>query len=115
MGIIEILENTRFLGSKIVDLDDFQELFVRFVINFAFAYWVSKGIYYNRYKESKYLYTFLLFNVCIFLVCFLLSGIKLGMGFAFGLFAVFSILRYRTEQIPIKEMTYLFVIILLNL
>ncbi|NQY68354.1 MAG: DUF4956 domain-containing protein [Flavobacteriales bacterium] len=115
MGIIEILENTKFLGNRLIDVQDLQELVFRFLINGVFAYWVAKGIYYNRYKVSKYLYTFLLFNVCIFLVCTLLSGIKLSIGFAFGLFAVFSILRYRTEPIPIKEMTYLFVIITLSI
>ena len=47
----------------------------------------------------------------IFFLCYLLSGIKLEMGFAFGLFAIFSILRYRTISIPMKEMTYLFMVI----
>ena len=115
MGIIEFLENTKFLGNKLVDVADLQELVFRFAINFAFAYWVAKGIYYNRYKESKYLYTYLVFSVCIFLVCTLLSTRTLTIGFAFGLFAVFSILRYRTEVIPIREMTYLFVIITLSI
>jgi len=56
---------------------------------------------------------YFLINISVFLVCILLNSLKLKIGFAFGLFAVFSIIRYRTEQIPIKEMTYLFVIIII--
>jgi hypothetical protein len=52
-----------------------------------------------------------MFSIIIFFLCYLLSGIKLDMGFAFGLFAIFSILRYRTISIPMKEMTYLFMVI----
>jgi hypothetical protein len=52
-----------------------------------------------------------MFNILIFFICILLNSVKLKLGFAFGLFAIFGILRYRTEQLPIKEMTYLFMII----
>ncbi|MBE0673165.1 MAG: DUF4956 domain-containing protein, partial [Bacteroidales bacterium] len=58
-----------------------------------------------------YLFTYMMFSTVIFLLCFLLESVKLELGFALGLFAIFGIIRYRTTTIPIKEMTYLFVII----
>jgi hypothetical protein len=62
-------------------------------------------------KRKDYLFTYLLLSTIIFLLCHMLSSVKLQLGFALGLFAVFGILRYRTTTIPIKEMTYLFIII----
>lgn len=64
---------------------------------------------YKKFNSSReYLFTFGIFNIVIFLICFLLSSATLSIGFSFGLFAIFSILRYRTVAIPIKEMTYFF-------
>ena len=74
------------------------------------------GIYLpNNNKNREYLFTFMMFNVVIFHISFLLSQVELSMGAAFGLFAVFSLLRYRTEDIPIKDMTYLFLSIAIGL
>lgn len=97
----------------IVNLEDFNLLIIRFALNFAFAFLIIKGIYYRVNKRSEYLFTFIIFNILIFFVTSLLSSVKIKTGFAFGLFAVFSILRYRTEQIEIREMTFLFISIIL--
>lgn len=72
---------------------------------------------YNRYRrqEQGFIFTYFMFNTIVFFVSFMLSAITLSIGFAFGLFAIFGILRYRTEQIPIREMTYLFGAITLGL
>ncbi|RYM31438.1 DUF4956 domain-containing protein [Brumimicrobium glaciale] len=99
------------LGSKIIDFDSFFEMLIRFSINLIVAFIVIRKIYYPIHKRKDYLFTYFLFNILIFFVCILLNGVKLKLGFAFGLFAIFGILRYRTEQLPIKEMTYLFMII----
>ena len=99
------------LGSKIFDFDSFFEMLIRFSINLIVAFIVIRKIYYPIHKRKDYLFTYFLFNILIFFVCILLNGVKLKLGFAFGLFAIFGILRYRTEQLPIKEMTYLFMII----
>lgn len=99
------------LGSKIIDFDSFFEMVIRFSINLIVAFIVIRKIYYPIHKRKDYLFTYFLFNILIFFVCILLNGVKLKLGFAFGLFAIFGILRYRTEQLPIKEMTYLFMII----
>lgn len=99
------------LGSKFVDFDDLIEMLIRFSLNLLIAFIVIRKIYYPIHKRKDYLFTYFLFNILIFFVCILLKGVKLKLGFAFGLFAIFGILRYRTEQLPIKEMTYLFMII----
>src|SRR5574344_2388801 len=68
-------------------------------------------LYYRKSGRRDYYNTFLLFSVTIFLLIFLLDNVKLQMGFALGLFAIFGMIRYRTETVPIREMTYLFMII----
>ena len=102
------MENLQILGQDLIHVGDFIELLSRFSLNFLVALVLIRGIYYPLNKNREYLLTFFVFNVVIFFVCILLGSVKLKIGFAFGLFAVFSILRYRTEQLPIKEMTFLF-------
>lgn len=107
----EFLLSIPILGIELMDNQDFFEMVIRFLINFSVATIVIRAIYYPIHKRKDYLFTYFLFNILIFFVCILLNGVKLKLGFAFGLFAIFGILRYRTEQLPIKEMTYLFMII----
>lgn len=83
----------------------------RFAINFFSVLVLIRFVYYRTYKRSDLFFTFFIFNIIIFLICFLLNKVELSMGAAFGLFAVFSMLRYRTEDISIKDMTYLFLVI----
>ena len=80
-------------------------------MHMLFVVLLVRGIYYPIAKRKDFLFTYLLFSLTIFLMCFMLESVKLQMGFALGLFAVFGIIRYRTDAIPIKEMTYLFVVI----
>ena len=72
-------------------------------------------IYYPKARQMEYIFTFIMFNLVIFMLTFVLNKVKMSMGAAFGLFAVFSMLRYRTEGISIKEMTYLFLFIAVGL
>ncbi|PJA07388.1 MAG: DUF4956 domain-containing protein [Flavobacteriales bacterium CG_4_10_14_0_2_um_filter_32_8] len=109
--IPDFLLSIPILGIELIDFDNFFEMLIRFLINFSVATIVIRAIYYPIHKRKDYLFTYFLFNILIFFVCILLNGVKLKLGFAFGLFAIFGILRYRTEQLPIKEMTYLFMII----
>ena len=102
---------TKIFGSEIFDSKDFFELLFRFLINLVVAFIIIRMLYYPSQKRKDYLFTYFLFNILIFLLCYLLSNIKLSIGFAFGLFAIFGILRYRTEAVPIREMTYLFMVI----
>lgn len=91
------------------------EFTVRYLINFIFCVSIVRFIYYRRSKNKDFLLTFILFNSVNFFICFLLSSAKLKTGFAFGLFAIFSILRYRTVMVPIREMGFFFVSVTLGL
>lgn len=95
--------------------NSYADLIFRFVINLIAIFVLARGIYYPLHRRKEYLFTFFLFNVLIFLICLLLSSARLQVGFAFGLFAVFSMIRYRTVTIPVKEMGYFFVCVALGL
>jgi len=84
------------------------EIAFRFAINVLIITILVRGIYFYVRREEEYAFTFYLFNVLIFFVCYLMQSVEISLGFGFGLFAIFGILRYRTDTIPIKEMTYLF-------
>ena len=87
-------------------------LIIRFGFNLSIAFIIIKLIYQrNHAKNLDFVFTYFMFNSLIFFFAFLLGNITINIGFAFGLFAVFAILRYRTDPIPIKEMTYLFIVI----
>jgi hypothetical protein len=90
---------------------DMWELLFKFGINVTVLFILIRLIYYPIHRKKDYLFTYFLFNVLIFFLCVLLNSVKLSIGFAFGLFAIFGVLRYRTEQISIKDMTYLFAVI----
>ena len=87
----------------------------RFGLNLASVIILIAGIYYPAYRKKDYFFTFFMFNLIIFFVTLLLNKVELSTGAAFGLFAVFSLLRYRTEDIDAKDMTYLFTVIAIGL
>ena len=86
-------------------------LIIRFGFNLSIAFIIIKLIYHRNHTNNDFVFTYFMFNSLIFFFAFLLGSITINIGFAFGLFAVFAILRYRTDPIPIKEMTYLFIVI----
>ena len=90
---------------------EFMELIIRFGFNLLIAFIIIKLIYHREHTDNDFVFTYFMFNSLIFFFSFLLSNITINLGFAFGLFAVFAIMRYRTDPIPIKEMTYLFIVI----
>ena len=87
------------------------ELLIRFMLNTFVIGLIVRVFYYPKSKRRDYFFTFLLIAISVFLLIFLMGGVKLKIGFALGLFAIFGIIRYRTESVPIREMTYLFLII----
>lgn len=90
--------------------------FLKLLIDLGATAVLLYGIYLpNNNRNREYIFTFFMLNVVIFHVAFLLNGVTMSMGAAFGLFAVFGLLRYRTEDIPMKDMTYLFLCIALGL
>jgi hypothetical protein len=88
---------------------------IRMVIDLATIFVLIRFIYFGIYKHREFFFMFAIFNLIIFFISFLLNKVDLSMGAAFGLFAVFSMLRYRTESISIKDMTYLFLCIAIGL
>ena len=94
-----------------LDFRDLSELVIRFAINMSVILLLVRWLYYGNAKRKDYLFAFLVLGTVIFFLCYLLANVKLQLGFTLGLFAVFGIMRYRTNQVPIKEMTYLFLVI----
>lgn len=107
-------EELKFLGMKLINPEDFVSLVVRFSMNLLVILFIVIGLYAKNSRRKDFYFSFIAVSILIFLLCFLLANVKMEMGFALGLFAVFSIIRYRTDSIPIKEMTYLFVVIVVS-
>lgn len=103
-------EQDSFLGIQYYD-DDFLKLLFRFSFNLLAILIIVRMIYYPIAKRKDYLFTYIMISILVFFICFTLKKFELGLGMALGLFAIFGIIRYRTDPIPIKEMTYLFIVI----
>ncbi|MBN8588377.1 MAG: DUF4956 domain-containing protein [Rhodothermia bacterium] len=85
----------------------------RAIMNALSIFIIVRLIYYPRHKNNDFVFTFFLFNAANFIICLFLSTSKFEMGFAFGLFAIFSIIRYRTVTVHIREMGYFFIAVAL--
>ena len=105
---------TETAKGAFLNLPGVLNLLVGFLINLLFVGIVVRCFYYPKCKRGEFFFTFILIAISIFLLIYLLGGVKLKTGFALGLFAIFSIIRYRTEQVAIREMTYLFIIIAMS-
>lgn len=104
-------DHLRFMDIKLINVEDFNHLVLRFIFNTVLIFIAVHFIYAKNSRRKDFYFSYLAIGVIIFLLSTLLNSVKLELGFAFGLFAIFGIIRYRTSAIPIKEMTYLFVII----
>jgi len=93
------------------DITSFIQLLVRFLLNTLVLIIIIRFLYYPLTKRKDYLFTYFLVGTMVFLLCYMLENVELQLGLALGLFAIFGIIRYRTDAIPIKEMTYLFIVI----
>jgi hypothetical protein len=113
MNTMDLLvpETVNIAGIDIIDLPGFLEFVLRFVLNITVIMILVRWLYYSTTRRKDYLFTYILISSVVFLLCFLLESVKLQIGFALGMFAIFGIIRYRTDALPIKEMTYLFLII----
>ena len=88
---------------------------IRYALNLIFTFIVVRFIYYPKYRNNDFVFTFFLFNTILFVICYLLAEADLKFGFAFGLFALFSMFRYRTVTVPIGEMGYFFLVVTLGI
>lgn len=109
--LLILLDGLEFLGTPLFDSKDFFKLIVKAAFNLSMILVIVRYIYYPITKNKDYLFTYLLISLTVFLLCILLDSVKIELAFALGLFAIFGIIRYRTDPIPIKEMTYLFLVI----
>ena len=91
--------------------EDVYRLLLRLAINFFFITIIVRFFYYKISKRKDYLFTYYLMSFIIFFICYSLKKFDIDTGMGLGLFAIFSIIRYRTNPIAIKEMTYLFIVI----
>jgi len=94
-----------------MSMENFLSLAFRFSFNLVATFIVVVLLYARNSKRHDFYFSYFAISIAVFLLCYLLEDVKLELGFALGLFAIFGIIRYRTDAIPIKEMTYLFVII----
>lgn len=97
--------------DPLLGLEDLTKLVLRFSVNLAFVSIVVRLVYYRLYRDREFLFTYYLLNVITFTLCFLLRKVPAELGFALAIFAVFGILRFRTEQIKNRDLTYLFIVI----
>jgi len=100
-----LLEQMPLINSHLI------EFVIRFGLNMLVTMFVIRYLYYPVTRRKDYFFTYVLISVVIFFLVYLLGDAQIKMGFAFGMFAIFGIIRYRTNPIPTKEMTYLFVVI----
>jgi len=105
----ELLE-AQALATPVFNAHDLWELLFRFFFNFVVIAIIIHFFYYKKSRRVDYYFTFIIISVSMFFLIYLLGSVKLKIGFALGIFAIFGIIRYRTEQVPIREMTYLFTI-----
>jgi hypothetical protein len=105
MNISEIFANINWVSS------DFYNLIIKFGFNLLFLTIIIRFLYYSKTKRKDYLFTYYLIGTITFFLCFGLKKFGIDTGMGLGLFAIFGIIRYRTDAIEIKEMTYLFLII----
>lgn len=105
------LSQIDLLGVPLINADGLIEMLARFSVTMLFSFIIIGWLYYSRSKRKDWVFCFTMIAVTVFLLIFLLGHEKLQIGLALGLFAIFGIVRYRTEAIAIREMSYLFMII----
>ena len=105
------MDEIEIFDTPVANAGDMGALLLRFLFNGVFIWIIIQKLYYPKSQRRDYYFTFALISVSIFFLIYLLGSVKIKVGFALGLFAIFGIIRYRTESMSVREMTYLFVII----
>ena len=107
----EITNQISFLGVPLCDTESLLHLLMRFAFNLLVTWVIARYCYYVKSQRKDYVLTFMLFGAAMFLLIFLMESVSIQIGMTLGLFAIFGVIRYRTETVPIREMTYLFIVI----
>ncbi len=108
------IKDKRISDDRFIDIPHVKNLLLAFLINIISILVVVRGLYYPKCKRGEFFFTYVLIAISTFMLIYVLGDVKLKAGIALGLFAIFSIIRYRTEQVAIREMTYLFIIIAIS-
>ena len=106
-----VSNGTSFLGVPLLEATNLYNLLLRFTFNLFVSWIITYLIYKKKRGSNEYCVTFMAFASAMFLLIFLMDSVKLQIGLTLGLFAIFGVIRYRTETVPVREMTYLFIII----
>jgi len=112
--MLQLITDPKLFGIDFFNQEEFLRMAFRFFLNLTFTLIIVRYIYYKNNRRKDYLFTYVLIGISVFLLSYLLQNVDLQLGFALGFFALFGIIRYRTNPVPIKEMTYLFLVICIS-
>lgn len=108
-GNYKVKSSASMLSSTIFDL------LLHFLLNLVVSWIIVQFFYFRKGGQRNYYFTFLIFSSAMFLLLYVMNNLSLQIGFTLGLFAIFGMIRYRTETVPVREMTYLFIIIAISI
>lgn len=114
LTLLSGISDATLFGIQLVNVSGLAEMLARFALNALFVFIITNYFYYPRSRRRDYYFAFIMLSVSIFMMIYLMDGSKMKIGAALGLFAVFGIIRYRTESVPIREMTYLFFVVAIS-
>ena len=109
------MTDAELFGRRIFEADDVNLLLANMALDLIVMLVLVGLLYYRQTRDRDHTFMMVTLNLVVFLVAFFMNSVEVGVGFGFGLFALFGIVRYRTESVPVREMSYLFVTIALGL
>lgn len=109
----ELLDVQTITDAMMTTGQSLTELFIRFFLNLIVCWILVQFFYYRKSRRRDYYFTFMIFSSAMLMLLCIMGNVEIGVGLTLGLFAIFGVIRYRTETIPVREMTYLFIIIAL--
>ena len=109
----DILDVQSITDAMMSTCQSISELAIRFFLNLVACWIIIQFFYYRKSRRRDYYFTFMVFSSAMLMLLYMMGNVEVGVGLTLGLFAIFGVIRYRTETVPIREMTYLFVIIAL--
>ena len=111
LGDEDVIDIAAITDAMKTPAQSLTELALRFLINLIFCWIIVHCFYYKKSRRRDYYFTFLVFSSAMLMMLYMMGNVEIGVGLTLGLFAIFGVIRYRTETVPIREMTYMFVII----
>ena len=109
------LGNLKAKGSVAMITNSIKDLLLHFLLNLLISWIIVQFFYFRKGGRREYYFTFLIFSSAMFLLLYVMNNLSLQIGFTLGLFAIFGMISYRTETVPVREMTYLFIIIAISI